>query len=155
MRLNISEGYRASLRQPLFRERGRIAKQKELNHYREARRHLRQGGWGKQAMAPRLKPMTTCTLDDGTTLANDEGIANAASTNYAKLFCNPTPTTHDATDDGDKLTKRLQDEEGDLKRWCSSSGTTGSGGTASFARTTSSRLSPAPRPGALAAATAS
>lgn len=95
-RLDISEGYRASLRQQLFRERGRIAKQKELNHYQEVLRNLRQGGWGKQAMAPMMKPMTTCTFDDGTTLTNDEDIARAASAYYSKLFGPETrPTRRD------------------------------------------------------------
>lgn len=95
--------------------RARIAKQQELDHYQEVLRNLRQGGCGKQAMAPVMKPMTTCTLDDGTTLTNDE--ARAASTNYSKLFRPETPATLDATEEDGGLTKRLPDEETDLQTW--------------------------------------
>lgn len=39
-RVDISESYRDKLRQQLSDERGRIAKQKELNHYREVLQNL-------------------------------------------------------------------------------------------------------------------
>lgn len=85
-RVDISKGSRNKLRRQLFKERGRIAKQKEFNHYREVVQNLRRGGWGKQAMALRLRLMTACTLDDGTVPTHSDDIATAATKYYDRRF---------------------------------------------------------------------
>lgn len=56
--LAISEAYRPSLRRQLYGQPQRIANEKRTNHLTAVLRNLREGGWGKRAMAPALSKMT-------------------------------------------------------------------------------------------------
>lgn len=62
--LAISEGYGTSLRRQLYTQKHRIDTETTA-YFTSVLLQLREGGWGKKAMAPQLQTMTTFRLHDG------------------------------------------------------------------------------------------
>lgn len=84
--LAITERYRTSLRRQLYAQRDRIAAEKKRNHFASVLTKLRQGGWGKRALAPRMEPMTGLRLAPDVVTYDAEAIRKHATDYCTDLF---------------------------------------------------------------------
>lgn len=98
--LTAREQYKTAFRRRHCSDRHKVRREREQSLSAEVLRSLRQGGWGRRPMAPRLASMTTLRAHDDLTIYHADAIGSPTSESYGSLFA---PRVTDPTHAADEL----------------------------------------------------